>query len=246
MNGFHRYQDIAAVLSEEIGAGVYPVDSKLPSETELQERFSTSRYSIREALKLLKVSGQISSHSGVGTVVKSAFPIASKRFMQSSATLLDLVQSVEATQMRLHAQRPFRCSAEWANALAFREGDELIELTISRHKPDNPIPVGHISLYLQSRHVPVVRHIDGSSEPLHLKIERLAQVQLARVRQQICADTVSAEVASMMSAKEACPCLKITRQFIDDHGHTVFSTIGIYPRDRFAHNTEFLILRPDA
>ncbi len=63
------YQRIARALREEIVSGVYPVGSLLPTEDSLCERFSVSRYTIREALRRLREDGLVSSRQGAGTVV---------------------------------------------------------------------------------------------------------------------------------------------------------------------------------
>jgi len=46
----HLYLQVARTLKEEIVGGVYPVGSQLPTEDDLCERFSISRYTVREAL----------------------------------------------------------------------------------------------------------------------------------------------------------------------------------------------------
>src|SRR6201985_3229058 len=48
------YLQLVRALKEEIVSGVYPVGSQLPTEEELCERFSVSRYTVREALRRLR------------------------------------------------------------------------------------------------------------------------------------------------------------------------------------------------
>ena len=50
----HRYLQVARALRKEIVDGVYPVGSQLPTEHQLCERFSVSRYTVREALRRLR------------------------------------------------------------------------------------------------------------------------------------------------------------------------------------------------
>lgn len=50
----HRYLQVARTLRKEIVDGVYPVGSQLPTEHELCQRFSVSRYTVREALRRLR------------------------------------------------------------------------------------------------------------------------------------------------------------------------------------------------
>src|SRR6201988_1144409 len=63
------YLQVSRALKEEIFSGVYPVGSQLPTEDELTERFSVSRYTVREALRRLREDNLVSSRQGAGTIV---------------------------------------------------------------------------------------------------------------------------------------------------------------------------------
>lgn len=64
-----KYQDIKALLREEILAGRYPPGSQLPSEPKLAELYRASRGTIREALRELEQEAIIARRSGIGTIV---------------------------------------------------------------------------------------------------------------------------------------------------------------------------------
>ena len=57
-------------LFERIVAGEFPVNSRLPSETELSRRFGASRPVVREALARLRDDGVIVSRQGSGSYVR--------------------------------------------------------------------------------------------------------------------------------------------------------------------------------
>src|SRR5260370_2352274 len=69
-----RYRDIAARLQKEIGHGTYPVGDLLPTETKLMARFSASRQTVREALRIITEQGLIVRRAGLGSVVISTEP----------------------------------------------------------------------------------------------------------------------------------------------------------------------------
>ena len=69
-----RYRDIATRLQKEIRLGKYPVGNLLPTETELMAQHSSSRQTVREALRILMDQGLIVRRAGLGSVVIAAEP----------------------------------------------------------------------------------------------------------------------------------------------------------------------------
>lgn len=69
-----KYEDIANILRERIAEGVYPVDSLLPTQTELAAEFHASRMTVKKAVEILTIEGLIYSKQGNGTkVLDSSF-----------------------------------------------------------------------------------------------------------------------------------------------------------------------------
>ena len=65
------------------------------------------------------------------------------------------------------------------------------------------------------------------------------------VVQQIVATTLTAQQARALNARAGKPALHVTRQYLDAQGRLLMATVGVYPSDRFSHNTRFRI-QPDA
>src|SRR6201989_732913 len=65
----HRYVQVARALRKDIVDGVYPVGSQLPTEHQLCERFSVSRYTVREALRRLRDDNRVASRPRSGALV---------------------------------------------------------------------------------------------------------------------------------------------------------------------------------
>lgn len=64
------YHQIKEILEKQIKNGEYPVGSIFPSESDLQERFSVSRVTVRQAIQQLTADGLLEPHRGIGTIVK--------------------------------------------------------------------------------------------------------------------------------------------------------------------------------
>src|SRR5580658_4283455 len=68
------YRQIAALISDRIDEGSFPVGSLLPAERDLAEQLGVSRTSVREALIALEVSGKVSVRVGHGVQVLEVIP----------------------------------------------------------------------------------------------------------------------------------------------------------------------------
>jgi DNA-binding GntR family transcriptional regulator len=69
MTGSSLYQKVAEDIKAAIAAGTYPANTKLPSESELAERYSVSRGTIRQAFAALRADGVIASRRGARRIV---------------------------------------------------------------------------------------------------------------------------------------------------------------------------------
>jgi GntR family transcriptional regulator len=63
------YQKLADDIREAITAGTYPPNTRLPSESELAERYGVSRGTVRQAFAALRADGVIASRRGARRVV---------------------------------------------------------------------------------------------------------------------------------------------------------------------------------
>ncbi|SER85796.1 trehalose operon repressor [Salipaludibacillus aurantiacus] len=76
----NKYLQIYREIADNIREGVYPAQSKLPSEHDLMKDYDTSRETIRKALNLLSQNGFIQKVQGKGSIVLDAkkfdFPIS--------------------------------------------------------------------------------------------------------------------------------------------------------------------------
>lgn len=70
-----QYQRIADELRAQIFDGTLDAGAQLPTEAELMERYSTARYSIRQALGVLVAEGLVVSKRPLGHFVHAAKPL---------------------------------------------------------------------------------------------------------------------------------------------------------------------------
>lgn len=99
-------------LMRAIGAGEYPLESRLPSEKELAERFGVSRTVVREAVSRLKSDGLVESHQGKGAFVRHGATRVPFRLGNDAASsvrsvlhIIELRRGLEAEAAALAAAR---------------------------------------------------------------------------------------------------------------------------------------------
>jgi GntR family transcriptional regulator len=234
-----RYSTLARLLVSEIESGRYKVGENIPTEAELQQRYDVSRYTVREALRELKHQGLVVARAGVGTVVRAKAPRT--RFMQGVGTLHELVQFAEATRMRVLKHRELIADAVLAERLGVKPGQQWHEAAVLRFLPNESAPVASIRVYVRPEHSDVLAKIDTAGQPVFSLIERHHGVRIAEVRQQIVAVTLAPADARLLKARAGAPALEIGRRYFDAQDRLVMASEGLYPSDRFSHNTKFRI-----
>ena len=85
-------------------AGKYPVDMRLPTESELCDEFNASRFTVREALRRLVEQGMVQRRQGAGSIVVSTTPQA--RYVHSLSSLSDLFQFALDTHYEMLSIEP--------------------------------------------------------------------------------------------------------------------------------------------
>ena len=69
-----KYEEIAGIIRNRISNGTYPVDTKLPIQSDLAEEFGVSRMTVKKAIEILTIEGLVFSKQGNGTkVLDSSF-----------------------------------------------------------------------------------------------------------------------------------------------------------------------------
>ncbi|MBC7222462.1 FadR family transcriptional regulator [Candidatus Bipolaricaulota bacterium] len=122
--------EVAQQLLRAIKEGVFPVDTKLPSEAELAQMMGVSRPTVREALSALAAVGLIEARPGIGNFVKN--PTESMAFealflLESEASCLEIMEArtiLEPAVAELAAKKRTQEQAE----LLFAICEELEEL----------------------------------------------------------------------------------------------------------------------
>jgi DNA-binding GntR family transcriptional regulator len=165
--------------------------------------------------------------------------------MQGVGTLRELIQFVEATRMRVVKKRRFIVDDTFAEHLMMKPGQEWHEAAVLRFLPKETVPVATMFIYVRPEHADVLDLIDTAGLPVFSLIERRHGVRIAEVMQQIVAVTLEPAQARALKARAGAPALEISRRYTDAQDRIVMASVGLYPSDRFSHNTKFRIQNAD-
>ena len=93
-SGVPLHEQISSWIKEQIEKGLFGLDEKLPSESELTEKFDVSRVTVRRALKTLEQEQFIYRCQGLGSFVKD------NRSRQSFVDLTDFNEDMKKAGMQ--------------------------------------------------------------------------------------------------------------------------------------------------
>lgn len=238
-----RYMQIAGELKRAITDGVYPVGARLPTEAELCEQFGISRFTAREAVRVLSVAGLISRKQRVGTVVVAKPDEA--RFSLDVMSLRGLLQYAQETELRLLYVGKIQLSKAQAKEFAAEPGAEWIyavglrvDAAESRQAKAAARPICISRIYLN----PVLKGIEAKLRErkgaIHALIEREYKHPIERVEQELQGAVLGADDAANLGAEPGSPALRIVRRYYSDTGQLLEVGDNLHPSDRFSYRMQ--------
>lgn len=230
----HRYLQVARTLRKEIVDGVYPVGSQLPTEHQLCERFSVSRYTIREALRRLRDDNLVASRPRAGTMVVPR--PSSESYVQDVVSINDLLAFATGAQFAIESTKMVVVDAELAARAGLISGEEWLAVRGFRQLDGAEFPVCRTEYYINRAFAAVGRLLQRHTGPIFPLIEDLFGLSIVEVRQEIAAVLISAELADDLSVEKGTPGLEVRRTYTTSDGEVAQVTINTHPSARFRHS----------
>jgi len=231
-----RYLRIAADLRRAIAGGRYPVGAQLPTEHELCRQLGVSRFTVREAIRVLAASGLVRRKPRAGTVV-TALP-DDTRYRHSIGSLRDLMQYAQTTDFQYVYVGRIELSRVQARALSARAGQEWIYAMALRREVGGGKPLGLTRLYLNPALKGIERALRGAHAPVYSIIEREFGLRIDRVEQVINGVVLDEHDAANLEVPQGSPGLSIRRSYFDASGRLVEFADNVHPASRFAYRIE--------
>jgi len=231
-----RYVQIAADLRRAIADGRYPVGARLPTEHELCERLGASRFTIREAIRVLSSAGLVRRKPRAGTVVV-ALP-DDTRYTHGIGSIRDLFQYAASTDFHYVYIGRVGLSKTQARAMAATPGEEWIYAVALRREVAGGKPFCVTRLFLNPALKGIERKLRGSRGAVYALIERDYGIRIERVEQVIASVVLDEQDAANLEAPAGAPGLSIRRSYFDQAGRLMELADNVHPADRFKYRME--------
>ena len=237
----HLYLQIARALKEDIVNGVYPVGAQLPTEDMLSERFSVSRYTVREALRRLREENLVSSRQGAGTTVA---PHRDDSHVHHVMSINDLVTYAAGMQFAISAIKMIVVDKRLSLRTGIPSGQEWLTVYGFRYEPGEDGPICLTEYYINREFAAVGRLLQRHTGPIFPLIEDMFGQQIVEVEQEIGAALVTLGMAEGVKVKPGTPVLEVRRTYKVAKDKVAQVTINTHPASRFRHSMTMRRMKP--
>ena len=227
------YQQIYDDIKDAINEGVYPPESKIPTETELSETYSVSRITIRRAIEDLSNAGYLVKRRGLGTFVCA--PRMRRNVLRGKApkSFTDIcresghVPSARLIKKEIVPPRPDECEF-------FGIDENELVIHIQRVRMADGLPIFEENMFLPYRDAKELYAMDLKGESIYQAFDSLygrTPVKQARMTiQSIGASTAKAGVLQIPVGE---PLLHTTTYAVDQFDKPIYIGRQYYVGSRY-------------
>ncbi len=230
-----RYIELAATLRKQIAGGEYALGEQLPTEHQLCEAHTVSRYTARAALQVLEDEGLIERKPGLGTTVNSTGE--SSAYTQMLGGLDDLLQYAHQARLKTLSTETVTLTQTQARRLGAPRGSRWLVLHGVRVAKDKAIAA--TSIYVSDVIGAKPNDFKNAAKAVTEHIEACYGVGVSAIKQRIVADALSAEDASKVNAAAGQPALRTTRRYYDAAERLFVISDTRHPSDRFVYEMAY-------
>ena len=231
----HLYVQIERILKKEIADGVYPAGSRLPTEDELCERFSVSRFTVREALKRLRADNLVASRPRAGTTVVPR-PAASS-CSRDIVSINDLISWSSGQRFAIESLEMVVIDGALATRTGLLSGEEWLWARGFGYAEGLEHPACWAEYFVHREYAAVRRVLPQHTGPLFPLIENLFGHKIVEVHQEIGATLISSAIARPLRVQAGTAGLEVRRTYKTSNGLTAQVTLSTHPSYRYRYST---------
>lgn len=225
-----RYYVIYEQLFNDINEAKYQPGEKLPSESELCDKYKVSRGTVREAMKLLFQQGLLSREQGRGTFVTSR----AGKILQDAQLLMGFTELMNRHNKKASAKL-LKITKESAdkkirNLLNLDDNANVVKIERLRFGDDEPLIIER-SYFVYELFEPLLS-FDIENESIYEILYRETETRLGDARQTIEAVTASVDECRLLKIEPGSPLLLIKRLIKTKNGRFFQYSEDLYRSDK--------------
>jgi GntR family transcriptional regulator len=228
------YRQLADTLRGDIVGGRYPVGALLPTEDELRERFSVSRFTVREAIRRLRDEGLVSSRQGAGTTV-SPSPASAQQAL-NTVSIGDILAFGAGTRFVMQSIRMAKLDGRQAKRIGAERGEQWLAVTGFRRTEHDATPICWVEYFIHADFASVGRQLPRHAGPIFPLIEDVFAVTITEVQQEISATVLGPSLADQLQVAEGSAALEIRRVYRIDSTRIAQVTFNTHPASTYRHS----------
>jgi GntR family transcriptional regulator len=215
-------------LLQELATGQLSPGAKLANETELAERFSVSRPTIREAVRGLMDSGYLARRHGSGTYVMAA--PRTRHPLETTVSYTGMIRASGQKPGETVVSKDVRAPADAeAELLGLGEGEMVIEVERIRLAGRRPVIYSRDRISSRLVERPTDRALDRSLYALLTRAGHPVTTASARLLPTV----AGTRLARLLEVKRGTPLLHIDQVDYDAAGHAVMLSLEWHVADAF-------------
>lgn len=235
-----RYVEILATLRKEIANGSFAVGQALPTEADLCQRFSVSRFTVREALRRLQTDGMVARVQGAGSRVLRDRPAGV--FVQNYRSVSELSQYAAETRLDLLSVRHIVMQPDLAARIDGTEGDDWAVLRGLRRTMEGE-PLALVESYVPARFADLAQELASGSGPIYEGLAESIGESVTDAVQETQALPTPEHVAEALNIETGSPSLRLMRRYASASGTLIASFNWHLGGDRYIHRARIDLSR---
>jgi len=234
------YYQLKVYLLSKIEAGKLVPQQKIPSETELCERFGISRTVVRQAIKELQNEGYHTTEKGKGTFV--ARPKIVGGLVQSLTGFYeDMAERGYKVTTDIKQQEVQDASQKVAEALQIGAGVPVIVISRLRHL--NGEPSVFVTTYIPENLCPDLVGEDLATQSLYTLLEEKYALQIHRGRRYIGVSLANEYEAGLLNIEVGSPLIELDSTSYLKDGRPLEYFHALHRGDRTRFEVELLRIK---
>ncbi len=228
------YHQVETSIRKDIANKIYLSGQSIPTELELQKKFSVSRETVRKAVINLVNAGLVEKKKGVGTFVN--FPKIVHRVGHIYGSYEEIVARGTIPTTNFIEKKEIKPPTQVQKAMKLEAGATVIK--IKRLRLINNEPVAILCSYLPTDLVPELDRIEFENNSLYHTLEKNYNLTLSEGDEIIEAGSIGSKDANRLQIKKGSPILVVKRLTYLDNHRVIEKLTALYRSDKFKYQVK--------